>query len=380
MKGAYTTLLMLCVLAQWHSGLMSAKPLPGKPKPLKLSRVLVIHIEEGKPATLTLDGKPQKFENFSIRADITWPFDLIMIDGEYSFSTEVWAGENIVHIMPPDTEWARSAVNLFLEGSTAVANFDIPTEPDAWRAKVDALRTERANHEGAINHIAWDRIRRMLAVHELNFQQLRLVFEDNLKDEVFLMELVGMNADPLVRETRLTSLEQGVYNFVATGYALEQQSNTIIGAYSGSEFASRFLAKRNELSSTGEVAFARGLRSFLTHQKLPYPQLRWSMSNEGASTSSSIAFSHDELELYDGWDKAAKEYMRGFDQEVPLFEALVKAFEAEKTFWVWALRQTFALNRLQRTLADEVAIESNWVMSNGHNERPRRTWAHFAAE
>ncbi len=355
---------------------MNAKPLPGKPKPLKLGRVLILHVEAGKPTTLSIDGQPQGFGELSINADINWPFDLVKIDGEYSFDTEVWSGDNILHIMPPDSDWARSAVEQFLTAPTDVTHFEIPTDPDQWRARLESLSSERANHVGALNHIAWDRIRRMLAVHDLNFQELNRVFGENLKDEVFLMEIMGTNADPNVREARLTNLEQVIYNFVATGYALEQQSNTIIGAYSGTEFARRFHAKRNDLTSTGEVAFARGLREFLTHQKLPYPHMRWSISDGGESTFSSIGFGHEELNLYDGWDKAARAYMGGFESEVPLFPALVSAFEAEQAFWTWALRQTSVMNRLHRTLADEIAIESNWVLSTGHRERPRRVWAH----
>ena len=334
-----------------------------------------LKVQESEPTQLTIDGKPSSFESLNISADIRLPFDVVKIDGEMSFDTEVWINGDLRHLMPGDTDWARTTIASYEAGNLKAIDLDIPQDESSWREALQRLQHERQQHDGAINHTAWDRIRRMHALYRLNYEDLQQVFEESLSDEVFFTELIASTADAAKRDARLAKIDKVVHNFVQSAYSLEGQLKIVIGPYRNTEFWRRYTEKHETVHATGEVAFALKMREFLTHQTLPYPQLSFSFSGETATSTSLISISIEELSAYTGWGGVAERFIAAAGESVDLFMTLKDSFVLVDELAAWTIRQANVLNKIHRRLVDELILESAWIQTSGRDGRPRFEWA-----
>ena len=351
------------------------KPSKQRAAPLKLSTVVDITTITGGGARILLDGRQDDGLAISTNSMLGFPFDQVRVRGEYSFSTEVWVNGNLKFMMPRDSDWSRSVVQAMESGENPNPPFTIPEDANEWRELVDGLRKEMAQHDGAINHELWDRLDRMFWVHSFNFEDLRRFLAVALSEEVFLKEIMNQDADPFLRKQHLTKVDQHIHNFLASGYAMEQQATKLMKAYRSTEFGRRFQAKADELQQDGAVCFARDLRAFLTHQSLPFTQQTLTFTSEPNRHDFSIGLAVDELLLNESWREPSRKFIEKFNTKVEVLGTLTEAFQNEQKLWTWALEQADTLNKIQRTLANEVALELNWVLSQGSKARPRFLWA-----
>lgn len=332
-------------------------------------------MKEGAATTLTLNGIQRPFEVFNLKENINLPFVIVELDKVPAFDSEVWINGELKYLMPPDTQWARDAIEFFESEAVENQSFSIPSDQEEWKKLLESLGAERANHSGEINQIAWDRIDRMLLVHVLNAEHFKSAFAETLSEEVFLQELMSQNASPDKRRIRLAKVDQVIHNFLASGYSLEQQALVFTGAYKGTEFARRFSMRFDNLVKTGSVAFARDMRKFLTHQTLPFTQQTFSFTSASKEALFDISVTSSELMRNSQWSEESKVLIADSGEKVNLLEVLNEAFLKQREFWSWALRQAYSLNRIDRIIVGEITEEYNYVLTMGREGRPRQPWA-----
>ena len=346
-----------------------------KARPLQLKKVFELKTLEGATTRIFLDGELIDGSTLRTTSAIGYPFDLIKLDDNYVFDCEVWVNNALKFIMPSKTPWSERVVNLIEAGENPVSDAVLPEPEDSWKKTLGAVRAELAHHQGLINHLAWERLARMLALHALNYQDLKEYLSEVLTEETFLDEVISQSADPAKREAHLVRIDQKIHNFAASGTALENQAKTLMAPYKGTEFWRRFLESQSSLTSSGAVQFLRDLRSFLAHQGLPFTEQSWSFTTEPRLHRFEIGLSSSELLRNTQWGKVASRYIESSKGRVNILSTIIDAFSLENKHWHWTIRQADQLNKIHRALASEIEVEANWILTLGRQGRPRLAWA-----
>lgn len=346
-----------------------------KARPLHLTRVIEVDIIEGGPNRITLDGERADSSRMNYQSILDFPFDLIYVDGQLSFDTQVWINGNLRFLMPPESLWSTSVADSMVSGMNEDSILLLPTDGNDWRGKLQDLRTELGNHQGSINHIEWDRLFRMSEVHGLNFQDLKTYLSNVLTEEVFLSEIISQSADPSKREQHLARIDQHLHNYVASGDALSEQVNKLMKPYLTTEFGRRFTSKLKDFETEGVISFFRDLRNFLAHQNLPFTEQSFSFTTEPQLHHFSIGISVSELLRNKRWAKESRAYISSAKDKIDILSAVIDAYSLETKLWDWTMKQAYQLNKIHRAIANEIVSEANWVQSSGSQGRPRKTWA-----
>lgn len=346
-----------------------------KALPLQLKRVIEVKTLEGGPSKIFLDGVEIQDSRLETTSTLGFPFDLIRLDGELAFDTEVWMNDHLRLVMPSQSTWAESVVKSIESGHNPISERTLPESDDDWRASMKRLRAELANHQGVINHREWERLGRMFALHSLNYKDLKEYLGAVLTEEVFLSEVISQSADPSTRDLHILRIDQKIHNFVASSTALKQQAQSLMDAYQETEFGRRSLSRLEDLESNGAVQFVRGLRNLLAHQSLPFSEQSFTFSTEPQLHHFEVGLSVDELLRWRVWEPAAEAFIRASKERVNILSTVIDVFSLEERHWPWVIKQAAQLNKIHRDWANEIGLEMNWVQSLGRSGRPRREWA-----
>lgn len=346
-----------------------------KARPLRLKRVVEVRTFEGQPSQIYLDGISISGSRLETTSLLGFPFDLIKLDGELSFDTEVWINGHLKLLMPAKTGWTSRVVELMEANLNPLADLEIPKSEEGRLSSIESLRGELALHQGFINHIEWERLGRMYALHSLNYQDLKDYLGNVLTEEIFISEIISQSADPQKREQHLTRIDQKIQNFLASSTSLKLQGLTLMDTYKDTEFGRKFKASMDEMEETGAVQFVRGLRNLQTHQTLLFTEQSWTMTTVPELHHFEIGFSKNELLKFRDWKPAAQALIDGSKDRVNVLTTFIDVFCLEKRQWPWVIAQAAQLNKIHRELANEVGTELAWMQSLGHTGRPRREWA-----
>lgn len=218
-----------------------------------------------------IDGVPHQ-GRCNIRESISAPHPAVYMDGVPQYDLEYWVDGQLHGRIPPLSDATAAVYSAYESDDWS----EVPAHGDdgdssqvaqvsRWMAADEAVRQSEGFHVVAV----WSRLFKFYDVHHRNAVELFTLVNNIEATLEVRSDLMGTNGTGDSFGEAMNALTQRLHNFVASAGSLVGQATRILKSYQGTEFASEYDRRKEDLISAPVVGFVKDLRNYAMHENLP---------------------------------------------------------------------------------------------------------------
>lgn len=222
-------------------------------------------------------------------------------------------------------------------------------------------------HPGAVARDRMLELKRAFDIWAPNCQELRLLLRVAETNEDVIVHLMQNVREPTVRDKFIREFDSALQAFVGSAVALVDITRRAVKADINTDFGREFTRRNNVVRALPGVAVIRGLRNYLLHYASAPIVTRASFTPDGPLTGS-VVLESAALLKYDGWDSAAKKYLKANDEGVRLSAILPEFQAAMSDLYRWLLEAYGDLHEGEFDEYNELVRRYNLALTGGAHD------------